>query len=253
MHPNTRGHRSPEAAFLFQEHPHHIVLEGGTIFSERARMRPNRKAGGDPCVVDSPGTFFCTKSKHAEVVMQTLKLVKTGVVQENAPQYTSPAKVYLDFRRMAKLDREHFIVLHLDGKSRILAKETVSIGSLNSAIVTPREVFKAAIYNNSAALILLHNHPSGDPTPSPADLEVTERLVEAGNLIGIEILDHVIIGNYDYYSVIHKNHEKLPAAFFQVLDELEADQCPRPKTDRPARRRANKRTLPDLKGGQGTS
>ena len=102
--------------------------------------------------------------------------------------------------RMQLLDREHFVVVSLTTKNRVIAIETASIGSLNSSIVHPREIFKNAIKLNSAAVVLAHNHPSGDPAPSREDLEVTKRLVEAGKLIGIEVLDHIIIGVDAYTS-----------------------------------------------------
>ncbi|MGO4119089.1 JAB domain-containing protein [Rhizobium ruizarguesonis] len=91
--------------------------------------------------------------------------------------------------------------LFLNTKNRLICKETVSIGSLNAAIVHPREVFRAAIKRCSASLICAHNHPSGDATPSTEDLILTKRLREAGEIIGIEVLDHVIIGGNRFYSL----------------------------------------------------
>ncbi|WP_084024479.1 RadC family protein [Vulcanibacillus modesticaldus] len=102
---------------------------------------------------------------------------------------------------MKHLKQEHFIALLLDTKNQIIAKETISIGSLNSSIVHPREVFKPAIKKSVSAIIVVHNHPSGDPTPSKEDIEVTNRLVEAGNILGIDLLDHVIIGDSRYISL----------------------------------------------------
>ena len=83
----------------------------------------------------------------------------------------------------------------------MLAIETVSVGSLNSSIVHPREVFKNPLKRSAAALVLVHNHPSGDPAPSREDLDVTKRLVEAGKILGIEVLDHIIIGDQRYISL----------------------------------------------------
>lgn len=102
--------------------------------------------------------------------------------------------------KMRYLDREHFMVLLLNSKNQVLATETVSIGSLNSTVVHPRELFKQAVKRSAAAVILVHNHPSGDPTPSGEDLAVTKRLVEGGQLLGIEVLDHIIIGDQKHYS-----------------------------------------------------
>ena len=91
-------------------------------------------------------------------------------------------------------DREHFVILMLDTKNRVIGVNTVSIGILDSALVSPREVFKAAMLCNAASIIVCHNHPSGDPTPSPEDKRVTERLSEAGKILAIELLDHLVIG-----------------------------------------------------------
>jgi len=139
-------------------------------------------------------------------VIQELKLVKVGKVSEKATRYTTPRLVFDACSTMATLDREHFVVLHTDGKNRIIARETVSIGSLNQAIVHPREVFKAAIHNGSAAIICVHNHPSGDPAPSSEDFTITQRLIEAGKIIGINVLDHVIIGQNDFFSFVEQGN-----------------------------------------------
>ncbi|MBN2421823.1 DNA repair protein RadC [Candidatus Woesearchaeota archaeon] len=90
--------------------------------------------------------------------------------------------------------QEKFIVLLLDTKSRVIAEEVVSIGILDSALIHPREVFKPAIRNSASKIILVHNHPSGDPKPSQEDLVITDKIIEAGKLLGISVLDHVIIG-----------------------------------------------------------
>lgn len=103
--------------------------------------------------------------------------------------------------RLSFLSQEHFLTLHLNTKNRLLGMETITIGTLDSSLVHPREVFKGAIRQSSAALILAHNHPSGDPQPSKEDLHLTRRLKESGELLGIPILDHVIIGNQNYYSM----------------------------------------------------
>lgn len=132
--------------------------------------------------------------------MQKLKIVRTGRVCETAPRYTSPEEVYALTKHMAKLDREHFVVLHLDGRNRVIAQETISIGSLNQSIAHPREVFKGAVLNSSAAIIAVHNHPSGDPVPSIDDKNITRRLKDAGDILGISLLDHVIVGSNKYFS-----------------------------------------------------
>ena len=98
------------------------------------------------------------------------------------------------------LDRERFMVLHLDTKNRVIKEEVVSIGTLNSSLIHPRELFRSAIRESANALILVHNHPSGDPSPSKEDEKITERLFEAGELLNIKVLDHVIAGAEGYYS-----------------------------------------------------
>ena len=103
-------------------------------------------------------------------------------------------------QRMQGLDREHFMVMLLNQKKALLSVETVSVGTLNGSMVHPREVFKQAIKRSAAAMILAHNHPSGDCTPSEQDELVTERLKEAGEIVGIEVIDHIIIGQDMYYS-----------------------------------------------------
>jgi DNA repair protein RadC len=96
--------------------------------------------------------------------------------------------------------KEHFLVLLLDSRNCPVKVSQVSVGSLNSSLVHPREVFKEAIGALSASVILAHNHPSGDPEPSGADLDITTKLVEAGKIIGIEVLDHIIVGRDRFYS-----------------------------------------------------
>lgn len=109
--------------------------------------------------------------------------------------------VYEAFReQFEQLDREMFVVLLLDGKNRALGFNTVSVGSLTAALVHPREVFKPAILANAASVVLVHNHPSGDPEPSQEDRAITERLKHAGDLLGIKVLDHVVIGDGTYWS-----------------------------------------------------
>ncbi len=112
---------------------------------------------------------------------------------------TKDAGVLLQ-HRMRHLDREHFVVMMLTSSKAIIGVETISIGTLNNSLVHPREVFKQAIRNSASTVILAHNHPSGDCTPSGEDIRITKRLVEAGKIIGIEVIDHVIVGEDSYYS-----------------------------------------------------
>ncbi|MGE7601042.1 RadC family protein [Peribacillus sp. NPDC097675] len=107
---------------------------------------------------------------------------------------------------MRFLSQEHFVCLYLNTKNQVLHKRTVFIGSLNASIVHPREVFKEAFRRSAASIICLHNHPSGDPSPSREDIEVTKRLVECGKIMGIEVLDHIIIGEHKYVSLKEKGY-----------------------------------------------
>ncbi len=114
----------------------------------------------------------------------------------------SPADVaQILMAEMAHLAQEHFQVLYLDTRNRLLGAETVYVGSLNASHIRVGEVFREAVKRNSAALIVAHNHPSGDPTPSPEDVEVTRQLIAAGNLLNIEVLDHLVIGQQRFVSL----------------------------------------------------
>lgn len=104
-----------------------------------------------------------------------------------------PDDVLVHVRDLARARREHFVVLLLNARHEMQRREVVSIGSLNASIVHPREVFLPAILHSAASVVLVHNHPSGDPEPSEEDLSITRRLVEVGDLIGIGVLDHVVI------------------------------------------------------------
>lgn len=98
-------------------------------------------------------------------------------------------------------DREHFYCLHLSTRHTILDVDLVSVGSLSASIVHPREVFRRAIERSAASIILAHNHPSGDPSPSEEDLDITKRLCKGGEILGIEVLDHVVLGNGHFVSL----------------------------------------------------
>ncbi|MEJ9280500.1 MULTISPECIES: RadC family protein [Ureibacillus] len=102
---------------------------------------------------------------------------------------------------IGSLQQEHFVALYLNVKNQVIHKQTIFIGSLNSSIVHPREIFKEAVKRSAASIICAHNHPSGNATPSPEDIEVTKRLQEAGFIIGIELIDHIIIGDHQYVSL----------------------------------------------------
>ena len=105
---------------------------------------------------------------------------------------------------MRYLNQEHFVCLFLDTKNRVIDKECIFIGSLNTSVVHPREVFREALRRSSAGMICVHNHPSGDPHPSREDIDVTYRLYEAGEIVGVELVDHIIVGDGCYFSLKEK-------------------------------------------------
>ncbi|NJN96004.1 MAG: DNA repair protein RadC [Anaerolineales bacterium] len=118
------------------------------------------------------------------------------------PQITSPLDAAnLLMLEMGGLEQEHLRTLLLDTKNRVLASPTVYVGNVNSSIIRISEVFREAVRENATAMIVAHNHPSGDPTPSPEDVSVTRSIVEAGSLLGIDVLDHLVIGHQRFVSL----------------------------------------------------
>ncbi len=144
-----------------------------------------------------PDTLDATHPHHYRLPVYRVALVRDGsLTHYERPLLTGPtAAVRLLSPYFATVDREHFVVLLLNSKNRFLGLNTVSVGRLTSAVVRPPEVFKPAMLANAAAVILSHNHPSHDPTPSAEDRAITARLVQVGDLLGIRVLDHVIIGD----------------------------------------------------------
>jgi len=135
--------------------------------------------------------------------------VKTNLVIEGQNEYrplklTKPSQVYEAFKRLAFSDRERFYSVLLDNKCKVIGVDMVSQGSLTFAPVVPREVYKAAVLASAASVIFIHSHPSGDPEPSENDRELTKQLYLGGELLGIEMLDHVIIGQDSFYSFAEK-------------------------------------------------
>jgi DNA repair protein RadC len=117
-----------------------------------------------------------------------------------APLVRGPEQIYDLTRDIRSLNREHFVGFYLNSRHQVLRRDIISIGSLNASIVHPREVYLPAIAVSAASLVLAHNHPSGDPTPSEEDMAITRRLQEAGRLLGIELVDHVVVARESYAS-----------------------------------------------------
>jgi DNA repair protein RadC len=136
------------------------------------------------------------KARYESVPVYRVSLVRESKMKVEQAQFRSSVQVAGMLRDYLEgADREHFVVMMLDRKNRLIGINTVSIGSLTASVVHPREVWKPAILSNAAAVIFGHNHPSGDAQPSQEDMTLTKRLVEAGKLLGIQTLDHVIIGD----------------------------------------------------------
>ena len=157
----------------------------------------------DICRVKGTGPAKAASVKAALELANRFK----GRRLESDARYTSPDQVFEHFHyRYRDRKKEYFLVLLLDGKNRVIREVQVSEGSLNQSIVHPREVFNPAVRESAAAIILVHNHPSGDPAPSREDLEITRRLREAGDLMGVKVLDHIIIGDGAFTSFVSQGY-----------------------------------------------
>lgn len=136
------------------------------------------------------------KRPAKRINLVSIKMIREGSILYGIRKIENPSDAAeLGRKFIEEADREQLIVCCLDTKNQPTSISIVSIGSVNSSIVHPREVFKVAVLSNASSIIILHNHPSGDPTPSNEDINITKRLKEAGKLIGIELLDHIIIGS----------------------------------------------------------
>ena len=144
-------------------------------------------------------------SVQALELVAVFELAKRLLGKKQNKIYLSPKDIYnelIDFRQRKK---EYFVAFYLDTRNQEIRREVISVGTLNASLVHPREVFEPAIRYLSAQIILAHNHPSGDPQPSEDDIAITERLKKAGQIIGIEIIDHIIVTSQTYYSF--KEHQ----------------------------------------------
>ncbi len=140
------------------------------------------------------------KAKASEIIA-CLELGKRLLQEKSIHPLLSPKDVWERMGDVRNSKKEHFIVFYLDSRNQEIQKEIVSIGILNESLVHPREVFENAIKNNAAAIIIAHNHPSGSIEPSEADISVTKRLVSAGKILDIEVLDHIIVSKDAYISM----------------------------------------------------
>ncbi|MFQ5531513.1 MAG: DNA repair protein RadC [Candidatus Nanoarchaeia archaeon] len=137
--------------------------------------------------------------------MQILSMSELGKRYSNSKntvKFLSSANKVFEFMKEKLSDKkqENFIAILLNNRNYFIEEVLITKGILNASIIDPREIFKPAIKNSAARIILVHNHPSGDPTPSKEDLEITEKIADAGELLGIKVLDHIIIGSDSYWS-----------------------------------------------------
>lgn len=143
----------------------------------------------------------------AQQIIAALKLARLNpVTVEKRFAIRSPEDVFTYLKEMQYLTREEFVCLGLNTKNEVLFRQTIFKGSLNASIVHPRETFLPLIKRSCASAIVAHNHPSGQPTPSREDIDVTKRLAEVGKVVGIEILDHIIIGHEKFVSLKEKGY-----------------------------------------------
>lgn len=138
-----------------------------------------------------------------KAIRYEMRIVPVGCVRDEPSeiQISNPIHVlpFLESVRLA--EQEHFVALTLNGAGAVINTRVITVGLLNHSLVHPRETFRGAIADNAASIILAHNHPSGSIDPSPADVSITRQLKEAGDIIGIQVIDHVIVTRSNYYSM----------------------------------------------------
>ena len=134
-------------------------------------------------------------------LLAALELSKRYLLTSEQPVIDSPEKAVEQLADIRTKKQEHFVCLTLDGANRLIAKRTITIGTLTASLVHPREVFADAITDRAASIIVAHNHPSGSLNPSTADLDVTQRLNSAGELLGINVIDHLIVTSKEYATI----------------------------------------------------
>ncbi|MEW5908024.1 MAG: DNA repair protein RadC [Patescibacteria group bacterium] len=148
---------------------------------------------------DLKNTFGLGAAKACEIVA-CFELGRRLLQNKKSQIYLTPKDVWNELKDIRDNKKEHFVIFFLDARNQEIKREIISVGSLNANLVHPREVFEPAVRHLAAQIILAHNHPAGDPTPSKDDSEITKQLVEAGKLLGIEIKDHVIVSKANFFS-----------------------------------------------------
>ena len=167
---------------------------------------PSSRSIGFPLPQPSSRISSIPAAEEVSLVKSTLPVYRVKLVRERTARFEDLEVMNdaSDAARVARAylgdeDREHFLVMMVSCQNALIGLHTVSIGTINQALVGPREVFRAAILANAASIIVAHNHPSGDPEPSPEDQVVTDRLRKVGELLEIPLLDHIIVGPYDRF------------------------------------------------------
>jgi DNA repair protein RadC len=151
-------------------------------------------------VSDLKKVFGLGEAKACEIVA-CLELGRRLLIDKKSELLLSPQDVWESLKDIRGHSKEHFVVFYLDTRNQTIEQEIISVGTLNASLVHPREVFEPAVKHLAAQIIVAHNHPSGNPEPSADDLSLTKRLVEAGKIMGIEVLDHVVVTKNAYVSL----------------------------------------------------
>lgn len=182
--------------------------ENAINLSQRILSQYNLKQLSTTTVTQLMGIHGIKEGKASQIAA-CFEIARRLETFDEAPKYkiNSPEDVYRRiYPRMREHKKEMFIEMCLDTKNQVIKEDIISIGSLNANIVHPREVFKLALSESAAHIIVVHNHPSGDPTPSREDIEITKKLVETGKVMGIDVFDHVIIGDGRHFSMKEAGH-----------------------------------------------
>ena len=183
-----------------------VILGNGTkgvnvleLSKKITRTFPKRELA-EACYVDLKKSFGLGPAKACQIVA-CFELGRRLLKDKKSELILSPKDVWENLRDIRDNKKEHFVIFYLDTRNQEIQREIISVGILNASLIHPREVFEPAIRSSAAQIIISHNHPSGDPKPSDDDLEVTKRLLEAGKILGIEIIDHVIVSRNSFLSL----------------------------------------------------